>query len=100
VAAHRRWATGVYAVWYPMMDPGAMRRFERDVTECGVRRVLCVELSVQPQVGHEGLRGCGMLVVNPPFGLVDECGAWLEWLWRVLSRDGAGGWRAQWLVPE
>jgi len=99
-AAHRRWATGVYALWYPLMQPVAMQRFSRDAAACGVRRMLQIELSVQAPSAPSGLRGCGMLVVNPPFGFAAEAPACTGWLWHALSLQGQGDWRVQWLVPE
>jgi 23S rRNA (adenine2030-N6)-methyltransferase len=98
--AHRRWATGTYALWYPLMEAYAVRGFERGVIGTGIRKVLKLELSVLPQGWAESLRGCGMLVVNPPFGLEAEARALLEWLWPVLSEAGTGGIEVDWLVPE
>jgi 23S rRNA (adenine2030-N6)-methyltransferase len=99
-AAHQRWATGVYAIWYPQMEPTAMRAFERDVVATGVRKILQLELAVHPEGWALGMPGCGMLVVNPPFGFEEEAGAILDWLWRMLAMGGAGGKRVRWLVPE
>ena len=98
--AHRRWATGVYAIWYPLMAPPAMRAFERDVVATGVRKILQIELAVRPETWTLSLRGCGMLVVNPPFGFDEEARAMTEWLWRALTPAGEGGHRVHWLVPE
>ncbi|HSD41490.1 MAG TPA: 23S rRNA (adenine(2030)-N(6))-methyltransferase RlmJ [Burkholderiales bacterium] len=100
-AAHERWATGVYAVWYPLMEqPTAMRAFERGVVASGIRKILQLELAVQPEGWTPGMRGCGMLVVNPPFGFDEEARTIVEWLWRALALDGHGGQRVRWLVPE
>ncbi|MFO1361387.1 MAG: 23S rRNA (adenine(2030)-N(6))-methyltransferase RlmJ [Burkholderiales bacterium] len=98
--AHRRWATGVYALWYPLMEPVALRAFERDVVATGVRRVLQAELAVHPEGWAAGMRGCGMLIVNPPFGVEAEARTMLDWLWRALADGGAGGTRVRWLAPE
>jgi 23S rRNA (adenine2030-N6)-methyltransferase len=98
--AHRRWATGVYAIWYPLMEPLAIRAFERDVVATGIRKVLQAELAVHPEGWAAGMRGSGMLVVNPPFGFEAEARTILEWLWRALAIDGAGAHRVRWLVPE
>ena len=46
------------------------------------------------------LRGCGLLVVNPPFGFEAAACAILAWLWPVLSREKAGGQQVKWLVAE
>lgn len=99
-AAHRRWATGVLVFWYPLMEPSVMRTFQRGVADSGVRRILRLELSVRPERWSTSLRGCGMLVVNPPFGFDSEAREILEWLQPVLAEDGQGGWTVEWLVPE
>jgi 23S rRNA (adenine2030-N6)-methyltransferase len=98
--ALRRWATGVYAIWYPLMEPLAIRAFERDVVATGIRKVLQTELAVHPEGWAAGMRGSGMLVVNPPFGFEAEARTILEWLWRALAIDGAGAHGVRWLVPE
>jgi 23S rRNA (adenine2030-N6)-methyltransferase len=98
--AWRRWATGTYAIWYPLMEPYAMRGFERGIVASGVRKILKLELSVLPQGWADSLRGCGMLVVNPPFGLDGDARVLLDWLRPVLADEGAGGVEVSWLVPE
>jgi 23S rRNA (adenine2030-N6)-methyltransferase len=99
--AHRRFATGVYALWYPLMTPVAMAAFERDVVGTGLRRLLLAELSVrQPHSTPQPLRGAGLLVVNPPFGFEGEARAILDWLAPVLAVDPPGHARVAWLVPE
>ena len=98
--AHRKFATGLYALWYPLMEPVAMRAFERGVTGTRIRRILQLELAVRDTGWSGGLAGCGMLVVNPPFGFETEARSILEWLWPALSLDGQGGQRIKWLVAE
>ena len=108
VAAHRRFATGVYALWYPLMEPPTMHAFERGVVATGIRKILQLELSVWPEGWTVSLRGCGLLVVNPPHGFESEAKPLLDWLRPVLS-DGdensprartGGRARVRWLVPE
>jgi 23S rRNA (adenine2030-N6)-methyltransferase len=96
--AHQRWASGIYAIWYPLMEPAAMRGFERDVVATGIRKILQAELSVRPDTFTGALRGCGMLVVNPPYRFDAEAEAIVAWLASVLAADG--GCRVRWLVPE
>jgi 23S rRNA (adenine2030-N6)-methyltransferase len=98
--AHRRWASGVLALWYPLLEPYVVRGFERSVLATGIRKILRLELSVLPASWAGSLRGCGMLVVNPPFGLEAEAQPMLDWLWRALAEVGTGGRSVQWLVPE
>jgi 23S rRNA (adenine2030-N6)-methyltransferase len=98
--AHSRWATGMYAVWYPLMDADTMAAFERGIRRTEIRKILRLELSTLPSTGTEVIPGSGMLVINPPWHFDTEARTVLDWLWRALARDGAGGSRVDWLVPE
>jgi 23S rRNA (adenine2030-N6)-methyltransferase len=98
--AHRRFATGVYAIWYPLMEPTTMRAFERDLAETGIRKLLQLELSVLPDSWSGSLRGTGMLVVNPPYGFEEVARRMLDWLGPVLARDPAARTRVRWLAGE
>lgn len=93
--AHNRFATGVFAFWYPLMEPAAVRAFERAARESGVPKILQLELWVHPADWTADLRGCGMLVVNPPFGFDAEATEILRWLVDVLAAPGAGGQRVR-----
>ena len=98
--AYRRFATGVYGLWYPLMEPLAMRPFERGIVASGIRKILQMEISVLPDAWSGGMRGCGMLVVNPPFGFEQEARSMLNWLQPVLSREEGGSQRVVWLAGE
>jgi 23S rRNA (adenine2030-N6)-methyltransferase len=100
IEAHRRFASGVYALWYPLMEPLAMRAFERGIVASGIRKILQLEISVLPDGWSGGMRGCGMLVVNPPFGFEQEARSMLKWLQPVLSREDGGSQRVVWLAGE
>jgi 23S rRNA (adenine2030-N6)-methyltransferase len=98
--AHRRFPTGVLAIWYPLMEPAAVKGFERDIVATGIRRILKLELAVLRQGLQEGMRGCAMLVINPPFRFDATAGPLLAWVWKMLSPEGDGGHKMQWLVGE
>ena len=100
IEGHRKFATGVYALWYPLMDAIAMQGFERRVAATGVRKILQLELAVRNLGVAGSVRGCGMLVVNPPFGFEAVARKILAWLWPLLAQDGEGGERVRWLAPE
>ncbi|MDA0226160.1 MAG: 23S rRNA (adenine(2030)-N(6))-methyltransferase RlmJ, partial [Proteobacteria bacterium] len=100
LTAHQRFATGVLAFWYPMMEPVAMHRFEEDIAACGVPRILQLELSVHAHGAGGGLRGCGLLVVNPPFGFEAEARAIAKWLAPILAEGRGGKQRIRWLTGE
>ena len=77
-----------------------MRAFERSVVATGISKILQLELSVRGAGWRESLRGCGMLVVNPPYGYAETARGVLEWLWPALSHEGEGGQQVRWLAPE
>jgi 23S rRNA (adenine2030-N6)-methyltransferase len=99
-AAHARWPTGVYALWYPIKERAATARFERDLAASGIRKTLIAELGAYPADSAFRLNGSGLAIVNPPFGLEAGLKRLIPWLHERLSRAAGSGWRAEWLVPE
>ncbi|MEO8006826.1 MAG: 23S rRNA (adenine(2030)-N(6))-methyltransferase RlmJ, partial [Betaproteobacteria bacterium] len=83
-------ATGIYALWYPLMEPMTMRAFERGLVETGISNILQMELTVLPEGFNEGMRGCGMIVVNPPFGFEEQARAMISWMRPLLAREDQG----------
>lgn len=77
VMAWRRWATGVYAVWYPIKDRAVLDRWRRAILSAGIPKVVAIEFLTPappraadaPHTRPGGLQGSGLLVINPPWGL-------------------------------
>lgn len=97
--AHGRWATGVYAVWYPIMEPAPMRDFYAHVTRSGIRKVLRLEIVVRERDETAFIPGCGMLVVNAPWHFDEEATPIVKWLAKKLAITCSES-RVEWLVPE
>lgn len=91
--AHRRFATGVYAIWYPLIVRRWVERFERALRATGIEPVALYELQIARERSGGGLIGSGMLVVNPPWPLHDELEAALPWLAQRLAIDSDGSFR-------
>jgi 23S rRNA (adenine2030-N6)-methyltransferase len=72
--AHRRWPGGIYALWYPIKDRGAVAGFRRALTESNIPKILDVAFEIRPPSHEPRLDGCGMILVNPPFTLQGELG--------------------------
>jgi 23S rRNA (adenine2030-N6)-methyltransferase len=98
--AYARWPTGMYAIWYPLMEPRAMQDFLAAVQRSSIRKVLRLELIVRQRDDSGFIPGCGMLVVNPPWRFDAEPRAILKWLETKLAASGSGESIVQWLVPE
>lgn len=68
-----RFATGVYAVWYPLLPRPEARRLPERLRALKEVDWLDVSLSVRkPQAGAFGMHGSGMFMVNPPWTLRAE----------------------------
>jgi 23S rRNA (adenine2030-N6)-methyltransferase len=98
--AHRRFATGTVLLWYPIKDLAAVAAFERHLTGAGLEKILLVEIRVKPREKVPVLLGAGLIVHNPPFGLVPRLEAMLPFLAPRLALDGPGSWRVEWLAGE
>ena len=98
--AYRRWATGIYALWYPIKSRRPVDAFHQDVIASGIRRVMVAELMIHGGDNPEQLNGCGLVIVNPPWRLMEQVQSLLAFLAPRLAQDGGGRWRAAWLVGE
>lgn len=87
VEAHRRWAGGIYAVWYPIKRRGERDRLHALVKDCGIADVVTAEFFREPFSSEERLVGSGLLVVNPPFTFAQEAQTVMERLLPVLSQS-------------
>ena len=98
--AHRKWATGIYALWYPVKDRGEPDALAKRLRRAGIPRILRAELSVAPLSDPSRLNGSGLIVVNPPWTLESELSTLLPALAGILGRDGHGAFRLDWLARE
>ncbi|MEQ9124847.1 MAG: 23S rRNA (adenine(2030)-N(6))-methyltransferase RlmJ, partial [Alphaproteobacteria bacterium] len=79
------------AVWHPLMAADDMAAFYGRLRAMDLPETLRLELATHAPDWQAFRPGSGMIVVNPPWGLEDEAPAMLDWLWRALSPEGAGG---------
>ncbi len=98
--AHRKWATGMLMLWYPIKGSSAPDAFAKRLRRLGIPRILRAELTVAPLSDPSRLNGSGLILVNPPWTLEKELGVLLPALAGVLGRDGKGAFRLDWLAGE
>ncbi|MBB6013068.1 23S rRNA (adenine2030-N6)-methyltransferase [Aquamicrobium lusatiense] len=98
--AHRRWPGGIYALWYPIKDRGAVATFHDQLAQAGIPRVLDIGFDIRPSGKVPRLDGSGMVVVNPPFMLEAELKVMLPELHRLLSLEPGAKWSVNWLAGE
>ena len=80
---HRRFATGTYVLWYPILDERRTVMLKREVDQTGIRDVMNIDLTITDRHSLPGMYGCGMLVVNPPWTLRED----MELRFRICSRN-------------
>jgi 23S rRNA (adenine2030-N6)-methyltransferase len=100
VIAHRKFATGIYALWYPLKDQNEREAFLGRLLETGIPRMLRTELMVRSPAHPPRLFGTGMIIVNPPFTLDAELRTLFAALAPILADSGRGAWRVEWLKGE
>jgi len=99
-AAHRKWATGIYALWYPIKGSSERDALAKSLRRQGIAKILRGELTVAPLSDPDRLNGCGMILVNPPWTLEKELSVLLPALAAILGRDGKGGYHLDWLTGD
>jgi 23S rRNA (adenine2030-N6)-methyltransferase len=94
--ARRRFAGGVYLLWYPIKDPRLIQRFHQAVSSIAPPGTLAAQILIREPTYVDRLNGSGLVIINPPFTLEAD----LEVLLPVLAErlaDGPGS-RAE-VVP-
>jgi len=103
-AAHRKWPIGTYLLWYPIKDDAEVAAFVRRLARSGIAKMLRVELIVPVSdlsaAKDEGLRGSGLITVNPPWTLYGELEVLLPTLAKALSRGAPESVTLHWLAGE
>ena len=88
--AHRRLPQGVLAAWYPVKARASVRALHDGLRAAGIGDVIAVELLLREPLDASRLNGCGLVVVNPPFGFEDAMAVLLPALLAGLGTGEAG----------
>ncbi len=94
---YRKFATGVYLLWYPVISRSRIDQLRRQLTASGIRRISVFEINMMDD-DQEGMTGAGIVVVNPPWSLMAEMHKLLPFL--TDSLGASGNWSAEELVGD
>jgi 23S rRNA (adenine2030-N6)-methyltransferase len=90
-AAHRKWPTGIYLMWYPIKGREGPDRLAKMLPRAAIEKWLRIELSVATAPPDGGLCACGVIVVNPPWKLAADLEIIAPALVELLGRDAGRG---------
>jgi 23S rRNA (adenine2030-N6)-methyltransferase len=98
--ALRRFPTGVYAVWYPLTQRARVDEFVAAILDLAPPPTFIAELAIAGDDSLRKLKGCGLVVINPPWQFDRDARAILDYLAPVLAQERGAAARVAWLVPE
>ncbi|MCW6506438.1 23S rRNA (adenine(2030)-N(6))-methyltransferase RlmJ [Lichenifustis flavocetrariae] len=84
-SATRKWATGTYAIWYPIKEAAQVAAFQAQMATLGLARHCTIEILRDAAAGAPALRGCGLFVVNPPYLLAEEAALLLPFICGIFD---------------
>jgi 23S rRNA (adenine2030-N6)-methyltransferase len=98
-AAHRKWPTGIFLLWYPIKGRALPDALARRLRRVQIPKVLRAEVEFGAPSAPGRLAGSGLIVVNPPWTLPSELAVLLPALAKALAGSAAAH-RIDWLAGE
>ena len=91
-----RFATGTYAVWYPVLQRVESRQLPERLKRLNASSWLNVTLTIStPSPDGFGLYSSGMFILNPPWTLEPMLRELMPWLVKALGVDSGAGFTLQ-----
>ncbi len=99
VAAHRRWHTGIYVIWYPLLHAARHLELQRALEASGLHNILLTELALGEAGETSGMYGSGLAIVNPPWQVDAQLAELVPRVAQALA-PGRGHAQLRWLARE
>lgn len=96
----RRSPAATFAVWYPLTERARADAFLDDVLARAFPPCFTAELTIAGEFSPMKMRGCGLLVVNPPWQIEAEFTPVMKDLAKRLQQEPGGTSVLRWLVRE
>lgn len=94
----RRFSTGTYAIWYPLTERAKVNVFFGELQTLDLPPTVAVELVINPAALK--MKGCGLVVVNPPWQFAVAAETTVKFLATALAQSAGGRGDVIWLVAE
>lgn len=72
VKACKKFSTGIFAIWYPVVNRHKIDRFEKKLMQSDIKNIQRFELGVSADSKERGMTASGLFVINPPWKLFDK----------------------------
>lgn len=100
VNGYQKFPTGTYALWYPVVDRQTIDKLERKFIRSGIKKVQRFELGIAKDQYGTGMSASGVIVINPPWRLMDKMKQLLPKLVKSLAGDEGAFYKCDVLVGE
>jgi 23S rRNA (adenine2030-N6)-methyltransferase len=87
-------------VWYPLTERARVDAFFDDLMTLQLPPAFFYELTVAGPAHPLKMKGCGLVLINPPWELDRELAPAATWLAEMLAQDRGGRAELRWLVRE
>jgi 23S rRNA (adenine2030-N6)-methyltransferase len=87
VNAYKKFATGTYILWYPVVKRELVEQMQSAFTKSDVRNVVQVEYCQKADTTEYGMTGTGLFIVNPPWQLSQQLEEILPYLKAKLGEN-------------
>jgi 23S rRNA (adenine2030-N6)-methyltransferase len=91
---------GVFAIWYPLTDRARVEAFADRLRAMRLPPTAVFELAVAGEQAGLKMRGCGLVIVNPPWQFEPEVMPAMQVLAGVLAQGPGAEAHCHWVVPE
>lgn len=86
--AVRRWPTGVFLLWYPIISARARRAMHVRAGALQIPKTLSADIAMRADDAGVGLAGSGMLLINPPYGVEHQLREQYDAIHRHMAAAG------------
>jgi len=98
--AYKKFSTGIYAIWYPVVERKRIDQLERKFIRSGIKNIQRFELGLSEDNYSQGMTSSGMIVINPPWTLMDKMSQILPKLVKTLGEKENAIFKAEVLASE
>lgn len=100
VKVHKKFSTGIYAIWYPVIDRNKIERMERTLDVSGIKNIQRFELGLSEDSDERGMSSAGLFIINPPWNLFEKMSMLLPKLSQLISKTNEPYFKCDVIVNE